>query len=305
MLVEAEEAGLLTSYRNAGVAVHYIVYDLLPVQMPQFFPPGADTSHAAWIQTIAKFDGAVCISRTVADELSEWLKTKTPERQRDFRIGWFNLGADLENSFSTRSLPKDADQTLAQISARPSFLMVGTIEPRKGYPLTLEAFTQLWREGFDINLVIVGAEGWRNLPNSLRSTISETINRLQHHPEFGKRLFWLKGISDEYLKKVYTVSSCLIAASEGEGFGLPLIEAAKYGLPIIARDIPVFHEVASEYASYFKGNNSESLIIAVKEWLRALKTKKDPSTQAYQSITWKESAKSLLAAVIGKNMEGE
>jgi len=37
-----------------------------------------------------------------------------------------------------------------------------------------------------------------------------------------KRLFWLEGISDEYLEKVYAASSCLIAASEGEGFGLPL-----------------------------------------------------------------------------------
>lgn len=43
-------------------------------------------------------------------------------------------------------------------------------------------------------------------------------------------------------------STCLIAASFGEGFGLPLIEAAQHGLPIMARDIAVFREVAKEYA---------------------------------------------------------
>ena len=56
-------------------------------------------------------------------------------------------------------------------------------------------------------------------------------------------MLWLEGISDEYLDKVYAASTCLIAASEGEGFGLPLIEAAQHKLPIIARDIPVFREV--------------------------------------------------------------
>jgi len=300
MLIEAEAAGLFTYYRNAGVAVHFLVYDLLPVQMPQFFPPGTDTSHANWLQTIAKFDGAVCISRAVANELNAWLKTCGPQRQRAFRIGWFHLGADVENSAPTRSLPKNAEQTLAQLSARPSFLMVGTIEPRKGYLQTLEAFTQLWQEGLDINLVIVGTEGWKDLPGDMRRTIPETVNRLRHHPELGKRLFWLEGISDEYLEKVYAASSCLIAASEGEGFGLPLIEAAQHGLPIIARDILVFREVASEFASYFKGSEAADLTMVVKEWLIAFKDKQDQSTQGIKSNTWKESAESLMAAVIGE-----
>jgi len=42
MLIEAEAAELFTYYRNAGVAVHFIVYDLLPVQTPQCFAPGSD-----------------------------------------------------------------------------------------------------------------------------------------------------------------------------------------------------------------------------------------------------------------------
>ena len=49
--------------------------------------------------------------------------------------------------------------------------------------------------------------------------------------------FRLQGISDEYLEQVYAASTCLIAASINEGFGLPLIEAARHGIPIVARDI--------------------------------------------------------------------
>ena len=70
--------------------------------------------------------------------------------------------------------------------------------------------------------------------------LSIFYRRLQ---EIGNRLFWLEGISDEYLEKIYDAATCLIAASEGEGFGLPLIKVAQHKLPIIARDIPVFREV--------------------------------------------------------------
>ena len=44
-----------------------------------------------------------------------------------------------------------------------------------------------------------------------------------------------------------------LVASEGEGFGLPLIEAARHKPPIIARDIAVFREVANGHVLYFAG----------------------------------------------------
>ena len=49
-------------------------------------------------------------------------------------------------------------------------------------------------------------------------------------------------------------SDVLVAPSRGEGFGLPLIEAAQHKLPIFARDIPVFREVAGENAFFFQSN---------------------------------------------------
>ena len=93
------------------------------------------------------------------------------------------------------------------------------------------------------------------------------MERLRNHPELGKQLIWLDGISDEYLEKIYAESTCLIAASEGEGFGLPLIEAAQHRMPILARNIPVFQEVAGPHAMYFEGMAPEQLAHAVVRWL--------------------------------------
>ena len=44
---------------------------------------------------------------------------------------WFHLGADIDNAAPTRGLPDDASDNLSAFIARPNFLMVGTIEPRK------------------------------------------------------------------------------------------------------------------------------------------------------------------------------
>jgi len=148
----------------------------------------------------------------------------------------------------------------------------------------LEAFEQLWQTDQDVSLIIIGKQGWM---------VDVLIEKLHTSPELNKRLFWLEGISDEYLEKVYTSSTCLIAASYGEGFGLPLIEAAQHKLPIIARDIPVFREVAGEHAFYFDGKKSAELAAAIQNWLKLYKSNQHPSSDSMPWLTWKKSATQL------------
>lgn len=301
-LIEADKSGLLASYRNQGVKVHFMVHDILPIRMPEVFPPGAEYAHTHWLQTIAKYDGIVGVSQTVADDVAAWLQEtaeQRPAQQPPIRINWSHHGADVSNSAPSQGLPESAPQTLQQLAARPSFLMVGTIEPRKGYLQTLDAFTQLWEQGHDINLIIVGNEGWTGLPANMRRDIPETVNRLHTHPQSGQRLHWLAGISDEYLEKIYAGSTCLIAASYGEGFGLPLIEAAQHHLPIMARDIPVFREVAGEHASYFRANQADELAKAIRTWLDHNRQGQTPASKTLPWLTWQGSAQRLTRALLG------
>ncbi|MBW2647028.1 MAG: glycosyltransferase family 4 protein [Deltaproteobacteria bacterium] len=275
--------------RNKGILVYHVVYDIIPALKPEFFWPDLCYEFCEWLLAVSNSDGAICISRAVADELGEWLNANGPKRLRPFKIGWFHLGADVENSVPTRGLTEDASQILAQLAARPSFLMVGTIESRKGHAQTLAAFEQLWAEGVDANIVIVGKQGWN---------VETLVETQRNHPEQGKRLFWLEGISDEYLEKIYAASTCLIAASEGEGFGLPLIEAAQHKLPIIARDIPVFREVAGEHALYFSGKESADLAGAVREWLKLYQSGQHPMSDEMPWLTWKQSTQRLLEVIL-------
>lgn len=298
LVVEAERAGVFERFKNDGISLYFLIYDLLPIQMPENFPLSSFDFNE-WLNTVGRVaDGAMCISSTVAEELRLWVQATSPKRLLPMRVSWFHLGADVENSMPTTGMPKHAEKKLAMIQARPSFLMVGTIEPRKGYLQTLEAFTQLWLDGVDINLVVVGNEGWKSLPDKERRTIPQIVKMLNNHPELGKRLFWIKDASDEFLEKVYDVSTCLIASSEGEGFGLPLIEAAQHKLPIIARDIPVFREVAGEHGFYFDGLSPGVLAEAIKQWLKLHAKGKHRKSDNMPWLTWEESAQQLLSRIL-------
>jgi glycosyltransferase involved in cell wall biosynthesis len=186
-------------------------------------------------------------------------------------------------------LPHDADRVLAALAARPSFLMVGTLEPRKGHAQALAAFDLLWEQGIDANLVIVGKHGWM---------VDQLAERLSTHPEREQRLHWLAGISDEMLLKLYAGSSALLAASEGEGFGLPLIEAAQHDIPIIARDLAVFREVAGEHAFYFHGLAPADLAHALADWLALQRAGTAPASTGMPWLTWDQSAQQVLDAVV-------
>jgi glycosyltransferase involved in cell wall biosynthesis len=290
--VVPRQAAILEEWQRRGVGVHFVIYDLVPVLMPDVFPEGAKEGHHRWLETVSRFDSAIGISRAVADDMHAWLQAYGTRRERPFALGWFHLGGDADSSAPTTGMPAEAAQVLAALDERPSFLCVSTLEPRKGQGQILAALETLWAKGLEANLVLVGKQGWM---------VEDLVERLNGHPERGKRLFWLAGISDEYLDKVYTASTCLIAASEGEGFGLPLIEAARHKLSIIARDIPVFREVAGENAFYF-GDDKDPQVLAraVEAWLALDRAGKAPKSDAMRWLTWAQSAEALLDFVSGR-----
>ena len=283
----------LEELRRHGVLVTFIVYDLLPIALPGAFPPGADSGHRTWLNVITRFDGAVCISAAVANELDAWLRINPAPRLRPFPIRSFRLGSSFSGAAALSGAAPDAaandERTLETLAAGTSFLTVGTVEPRKGHEQILLAFELLWRRGLQANLVIVGKQGWM---------VSALCDRLRRHPERNRRLFWLEGISDSYLEQLYAASSCLIAASLAEGFGLPLIEAAHQRLPIIARDIPVFREVAGEHACYFHGNGPTQLAEQISAWLDLYRAGLHPASAGMKLLSWQQSTEELLRIVL-------
>lgn len=290
----AEGQGLYSYWRMAGAKVGFMVYDLLPISHPHFFPHWAAEGHEKWVRAITSCsDFLVCISEHVRSELTNWLEQRGGAIAERPRQCVSYLGADVQASFPTCGLPDDAEQVLGVLTSKPTFLMVGTIEPRKGYLQAIATFEELWARGIDINLVIVGNEGWQSLPDSERRTIPDILLRIRSSSHLNQRLFWLAGISDEYLEKIYCASSCLIAASEDEGFGLPLIEAARHGIPVLARDISVFREVGGDSVKYFHDEVEGGLAGMIVNFLDSEDVEVVRESAKMSWLTWCESAASL------------
>ena len=98
--------------------------------------------------------------------------------------------------------------------------------------------------------------------------------------------------SDDELAYLYSRCDALIFASAVEGFGLPLVEALKAGLPVLASDIPVFREIASEHVRFFE-RTPEAIATAVQ----AFATERPGRVTNYQPLSWADACSQLLNKV--------
>jgi glycosyltransferase involved in cell wall biosynthesis len=286
----------LESMRNRGVKTFFVVYDQLPLRRADCFPPHAYGLFNNWMEAIADLsDGLLCISRSVEVHVRQHLDAMQRQRFRPLKLGHFHLGADVPSSKPTNGITPEQQALVDQLRRAPSFLMVGTIEPRKGHEQAISAFEMLWAQGESINLVLVGKAGWMT---------SDLVQRIRSHAETGNRLFWFEDASDELLLRLYASCSALLAPSEGEGFGLPLVEAAQHGLPILCRNLPVFLEVAGQHATYFSGYDGADLAAAVAKWLAL---RKDGAFGQAAGMPWKgwgQSTQQMLGVLLHDQWDG-
>jgi len=265
---------IVQAVKAGGGTIVVAVYDILPLLYPALFDLSVTRSFRAWREEILlRADAAVAISRATAESLAAF--ERRAGRGGAPPIGWWPLGADFEKAAAGTPSPAAA----RVIAGGPYMLSVGTLEPRKAYPVALDAFERLWAKGREISYAIVGRPGWNT---------GALQQRLRRHPEFGRRLFWLDKAGDADLRTLYANARAVVNSSLAEGFGLPLVEAAFFGAPVIASDIPVFREVGGDGARYFDLLDSDSLAAAIEAELERPKTAPPIAT-----ISWRQSAQEL------------
>jgi glycosyltransferase involved in cell wall biosynthesis len=105
-----------------------------------------------------------------------------------------------------------------------TFLVPGSLEPRKNHRVVLDAFEDLWAQGSDARLVLAGRKGWIAEADLAR------IDRLRREqPLFA----WRESPTDEEMAELIAASRATIYPSLGEGFGLPPVESLALGKPTI------------------------------------------------------------------------
>lgn len=264
--------------RAAGGHAGAYVYDLIPIRFPQYCVEFMPAVFERWLRfVVEQCDFLVCISRAVADDLKAWIDEHHPTVRRGLVIGHTYLGAEIDELAA--QAPPSAEMEAA-MRGGTSVLMVGTIEPRKRHDLALAAFEAAWAAGSDQRLVLAGRQGWN---------VAELAERIRLHPELGRRLFWIDTPSDHDLAHAYAHAARLLQASDAEGFGLPVVEAARYATPLLLSAIPVFREIAGDWADYFLAGDA----ISLQAWIAQDAPAPRPSS-THLAITWRQSAAQLL-----------
>jgi glycosyltransferase involved in cell wall biosynthesis len=129
--------------------------------------------------------------------------------------------------------------------ASPYFLCVSTHEERKNLATLASAYVDLvqkWREPSDPpGLVLVGRSSAYTDLLRRRLARSVTATRCTH---------FIEEVSDRALAALYRGATAVLLPSLCEGFGFPLVEGVACGAPALVSDLPVFHELVGDAATY-------------------------------------------------------
>ncbi len=123
------------------------------------------------------------------------------------------------------------------IPATPYILCVGTVQPRKNYPMLIRAFAPLVKE-LPHNLIIAGGKGWLN---------EELMGEIERQG-IGGRVHFTGFVADADLPALYSGAELLAFPSLYEGFGLPLLEAMACKTAVLTSNASSLPEVAGDAA---------------------------------------------------------
>jgi glycosyltransferase involved in cell wall biosynthesis len=133
-------------------------------------------------------------------------------------------------------------------------LNVGSIEERKNVLLAVKALKRL---PDDVSLVIVGRE--TPYTDLVRNYILE--NRLY------ERVLILSGVPDDHLPALYRMADAFVYPSRYEGFGIPIIEAIRMGLPVVACTGSCLEEAGGPDSLYVGPDDEQGMAHALSQVL--------------------------------------
>ncbi|MGY2897559.1 glycosyltransferase involved in cell wall biosynthesis [Curtobacterium sp. PvP017] len=223
--------------RNSGVFVH----DVLFQSNPEWFTR-AERIYLSLIPRFARrADIVFTSSRSEAERIRAW----NPQLHRVEATG---LG--VPTAIAREHASTDADP---ELHPGRFLLTVGRLNVRKNVGTVIEAVVQSGRVSSDLPLVVVGSPDGRaeGLPAAARTAVEDGSVR------------FTGAVDDARLAWLYCECRLMLFMSLDEGYGLPPIEALASGAPVIASDLPVFHEVLGDAVTYVDPRNTVGVADAV------------------------------------------
>ncbi|MFR2068388.1 glycosyltransferase [Clostridium sp.] len=189
----------------------------------------------------SKFDEVLCVSKTV----KEGIESKYGVRNAKVLYNPIDRDKILKLSNEEVDISNDSNKI--------KLISVGRLSEQKGYDRLLRVFNKLKKEGFNLELILVGSG---EKYNELNNYINE--NGLENSVS-------LLGYKENPYKYVKS-SDLFVCSSLSEGFSLVIGEAMAVGIPVVSVDCPGPNELLGygDYGNLVK-NNEEGLYKGIKE----------------------------------------
>jgi hypothetical protein len=184
---------------------------------------------------------------------------------------------------------------MSEAMARPYFLCVGTIEPRKNHLLLLH----LWRRLVELRgnqaprPLIVGSRGWEN--ENVLDLLDRCTAPKGHVVELG-------AVSDIRLAALLRSARALLMLSFAEGFGPLIAEALSQGMPVICSDLPALRGVGQGVTEYLDPLCASAWLDAVQAYTASVSPRRDAQLARmpdWRCVTWQEHVASAVAFAEG------
>ena len=189
----------------------FIVYDLLPMTHPQFFPAGTSAGAYGYYKLLRRAAHCGFISEDTREVYYRRLKRTDERGGVILPLGCDSIGPRAERPALNRP---------------PAFSVLGTIEPRKNHALILDAFEPLLRRINGLRLSFIGKMGW------VDSEFARRVQALAADKNSGFQFHSVSG--DDAIRTCIEQSRATLYVSTAEGYGLPPVESLWVGTPVIA-----------------------------------------------------------------------
>ena len=175
------------------------------------------------------YEKIITVSETIKQEIVDFFNCS--EEDVNVVYNYFSFGEKPVLDYSEEEQLKILSKY--NIESKKYILSVATLNKRKNIPMLIDAYSQL---DSDIKLVLVGKAS------------SESFNCNNQN------IIFTGYLSDDELKVLYKHAFLYVFPSVYEGFGIPIIDAQAFGIPVICSNIPVFKEIAGKGAEFCELN---------------------------------------------------
>ncbi len=269
----------LTMSRRSKVPTVVTIHDLIPLRFPDNFPVGKRGKFNWFIQKLLlRF-----VDHIITDSISSKKDIMDFIGIKEDKVSVIYLGPNKSEKVPVRMTNK----ILNSYKLPEKYLLyVGDINWNKNVTGLIEAFAKI--KDKELSLVLVG-KVFGDEPD-----IKEFKAVMKAIDESGKKdkIIRLGFVPSHHLSVIYSKATLYVQPSWYEGFGLPILEAMKFGCPVASSDRGSLKEIGGDAVAYFDPQNS--MVQVIESLLKSETRLQELSTLGLAQsakFTWEQTAK--------------